>query len=79
MMDCPWEEIDGFQSPGEFRRFEAWLSEQIQAGTAEQVEVKSRYANAATLAEKWFRHKPSGQTWRLVDPDPPFLGTFEPV
>ena len=46
MSECLWEEIDAFQSSGEFRRFEAWLAEQIQAGDAEQIEVKQRYAGA---------------------------------
>jgi hypothetical protein len=39
MSSCPWEEIDGFQSPGEFRRFEPWMAEQIEAGNAEDVPV----------------------------------------
>jgi hypothetical protein len=79
MSECLWEKIDAFQSQGEFRRFEAWLAKQIQGGDAEQVEVKRRYAAATTPRERWFRHKSSGKTWRLVDPDPPFPGTFEPT
>jgi hypothetical protein len=29
--------------------------------------------------ERWFRCSECGNTWRLVDPDPPFLGVFEKV
>ena len=39
MNNCPWEEINGFQSPGEFQRFERWIAEQIQLGNAEEVLV----------------------------------------
>jgi hypothetical protein len=31
MSGCPWEEIEGFQSPAEFHRFERWMAEQIAA------------------------------------------------
>jgi hypothetical protein len=79
MRHCLWKPIDAFQSPAELRRFETWLAEQVQDGQAEQVQVRSRYANATTLNERRFRHKPSGKVWRGIDPDTPFLGTFEPV
>jgi hypothetical protein len=39
MNNCPWEEINGFQSPGEFQRFERWIAEQIQLGNAEEMLV----------------------------------------
>jgi len=79
MIICPWEEIESFQSLGEFRRFEEWMAEQVSAGNAEQIAVEHPFAGATTLRERWFRHKASGSIWRLVDPDPPFTGTFEHV
>ena len=78
MNNCPWEEINGFQSPGEFQRFERWIAEQIQLGNAEEVlvnfELRGPYWH-----QRWFRHKASGAVWRLAKPDPPFTGVFEPV
>lgn len=79
MNHCPWEKIDAFQRLSEFQRFECWIAEQLASGTAEEIPVKHRYAGATTFNERWFKHKPSGTVWRLVNPDPPFAGTFEPV
>ena len=78
MTACPWDEIRGFRSPGELNRFVAWMNEQVEAGNAAELPVERRYMGA-TFAEKWFRHLASGQTWRLVWPDAPFIGVFEPV
>ena len=78
MKACPWEEIRGFQSPGEFNRFVGWITEQAKLGTVEEVPISSPYAGA-TFQEKWFRHKESGKVWRLVWPDAPFTGVFELV
>ena len=79
MSACPWDIIGAFQELGEFRRFQRWIGEQIALGVAEEVPVGQRYAGASTLNERWFKHKASGTVWRLVEPDPPFAGTFEPV
>lgn len=79
MTSCPWEEIDSFGTPGEFQRFVRWIAEQITSGTASEVPVTTRYGGAKTLHERWFTHADSGQTWRLVAPEPPFLGVFERV
>jgi len=79
MKDCPWERIDGFQSPGEVKRFLNWISEQVATGQAREVPVESPYLGQNTMEEKWFVHLDSGQVWRLILPDPPSKGTFEPV
>ncbi|MBC3929991.1 hypothetical protein [Undibacterium sp. CY21W] len=79
MKKCPWGKIDAFQSISEFNRFVAWMNEQVIANDASETFVKQRYAGASTLDEKWFTHIDSGEVWRLVRPDPPFAGVFEPT
>lgn len=76
---CSWEKIDDFQSLVEFNRFVVWMEEQVKSGEATTVQVLNPYIGATTFREKWFRHIKSGQTWRLVWPDAPFTGVFEPV
>ncbi|MCS7063449.1 MAG: hypothetical protein NZM04_05305 [Methylacidiphilales bacterium] len=78
MSKCPWEEIIGFQSPGEFQRFQSWIEEQIKLGNAEEVPVDPSCIGAY-WNQRWLRHKASGVVWRLVEPDPPFTGVFQPV
>lgn len=74
-----WEKIADFQSLNEFNRFVDWMSDQVRSGRAEELPVQKPYLGATTFREKWFRHVASGRTWRLVWPDPPFTGAFEPV
>jgi hypothetical protein len=79
MKACPWEKISDFQSYSEFERFVAWMDDQVKSGTAEELPVRKSYIGATTLREKWYRHIASGKIWRLVWPDAPFTGIFEPV
>ena len=78
MNACKWEVIDTFSSPGEYRRFCAWLGDQVASGLAEQVAVQDSYAGEM-FDEKWFRCKQSGDVWRLVAPDGPFHGYWGAV
>jgi hypothetical protein len=78
MNTCPWEEIEGFQSPSEFQGFERWMAEQIAAGNAEELPVDSA-SRGPYWRQRWFRHKASGEAWRLAEPDPPFTGLFQRV
>lgn len=73
-----WEEIHGFASPGEFERFEIWIAEGVADGVLTPIEVGSPYSGSAMSDERWFRSA-LGESWRLVAPDPPFLGVFEKV
>ncbi len=75
--DYPWDAIKGFQSPAEFRRFDQWMADQINAGVAEQVTADS--TKIQYWAERWFRHSASQTIWRLAPPDPPFTGVFERI
>lgn len=79
MNNCPWEKIDDFGSLSEFERFVTWLKEQVAMAEAAEVEVVRPYLDATTFEEKWFKHLESGQVWRLVWPDYPFTGLFEPA
>jgi hypothetical protein len=79
MNACPWEKISDFQSYSEFERFVAWMHNQVESGTVEELPVRKPYIGATTFREKWYRHIASGKTWRLVWPDAPFTGIFEPV
>lgn len=79
MTKCPWERIDDFSSRSEFERCARWLQEQVDAGVAQVRQPQSRYIGSSTLEERWYEHIASGQTWRLVWPDPPFRGVFAPL
>lgn len=76
---CPWDPIHDFRSYAEFDRFVEWMNTQIASGIAEEISVSSHYIGSTSLSEKWFKHVGSGIVWRLVWPDPPFTGVFEPV
>ena len=73
-----WDEIHGFVSPGEFRRFQNWIVKQVQEGALVEVQVEEPYSGSPLFDERWF-HTTSGTVWRLVAPDPPFRGVFERV
>jgi hypothetical protein len=79
MNPCPWEPIGGFTSYAEFKRFCAWMNENVAEKNAQKVPVLAYYQNIHSFTEEWYRHIESGTTWRLVWPDPPFAGLFEAV
>lgn len=74
---CNWEAIQGFESPGEYRRFCTWLAEQIESGLVESVPVIEPSNDLIFgLEEIWYRCKASGEVWRLVAPQAPFRGSW---
>jgi hypothetical protein len=79
MSACPWKEISDFQSYSEFERFVLWMDDQVKSAIAEELPVRKPYNGATTFREKWYRHNASGMAWRLVWPDAPFTGVFEPL
>ena len=79
MKACPWDPIDDFQTRGEFERFVAWMEAQIASGEGIELPVARPYLDAPSFTEKWFKHVASDSVWRLVWPDGPFTGIFEPV
>jgi hypothetical protein len=75
-MNFNWNEIDHFVSPEEFALFLMWIRDQIDHGTAEELDVS--LGQQAVVSERHFKHIPSGMTWRLVTPDRPKHG-FWPI
>jgi hypothetical protein len=77
---CNWEVIHGFETPREYRRFCAWVSDQISAGMVEEISVIQPSRDLIFgLEEHWYRCKASGEIWRLVTPEFPFRGFWGPV
>ena len=77
---CNWEVINGFESPGEYKRFRLWLSNQIESSMVEIIPVSKPSADLIFgLEESWYRCKNTGEIWRLVAPQAPFLGFWGPL
>lgn len=69
-----WDEIHGFVLPGEFQRFTSCMTEALEEGVLEEVDVGSPYSGSPMFAERWFR-SPSGQVWGLIAAVPPTRGS----
>ena len=74
-----WEPIQGFQSRLEYERFVRWIEGLIADGRVAEVPVGRRYADATTVAERSVQRADGGEPWRIVEPDAPFRGVFEPA
>jgi hypothetical protein len=74
-----WEEIHGFSSPGEYKRFVQYLERQVIAGTATELPADPLYGRGMIYGGRWFQDNETATIWRLLPPDPPFLGLWEPV
>ncbi len=74
-----WEEIHGFASPGEYARFEQYLEGQVTGGVARELPADPAYGKGMLYGGRWFQDVETGAIWRLIAPDPPFLGLWEPV
>ena len=74
-----WEEIHGFTSPGEYKRFVQYIEGQVVSGAAEELPADPLYGKGMIYGGRWFRDVQTGAIWRLVAPDPPFRGLWEPV
>ena len=79
-MTCPWEQIRGFRSPGEFYRFLNWMDGQVRDGIAREVPVDRSIPEGQGANQKWFQHISSGEVWRIITPSYesrlPFDGEF---
>lgn len=74
-----WEEIHGFSSPDEYNRFVNYIEGQVHADHAKEVEPEPDYGRGEIYGGRWFEDIESGEVWRLVPPDIPFKGLWEPV
>lgn len=79
MASAIWEEIHGFSSPSEYHRFVNYIEGQTQAGHAKEIEPDPDYGRGEIYGGRWFEDVESGEVWRLVPPDFPFKGLWEPV
>jgi hypothetical protein len=74
-----WEEIRGFNSLGEFKRFCSYIEGQVSSGLAIQRDVDPSYEKAMVFGGRWFQDLETKEVWRLVPPDFPFRGLWEKV
>jgi hypothetical protein len=74
-----WEEIHGFASPGEYERFVRYIEGQVASGVARELAADPLYGKGMIYGGRWFQDAATGSVWRLVSPDPPFKGLWEPV
>jgi hypothetical protein len=74
-----WEEIHGFSSPNEYAQFVQYVEQQVVFKYVEELEVDPSYGKGMIYGGRWFKDVDSGQVWRLVSPDFPFMGLWEPV
>jgi hypothetical protein len=74
-----WEEIHGFQSPAEFKKFVRYIESQVNSGEVVEVYPDPNYGKGEIYGGRWFRNLETGEVWRLVPPDIPFKGLWEPV
>jgi hypothetical protein len=73
------EEIHGFISPGEYRSFVDFVEGHVKAGNLKEVPADPKYGRGEIYGGRWFKDTRTGETWRLVPPDYPFKGLWEPV
>ena len=78
-MSVVWEEFHGFASPGEYARFVRYLEGQVDAGWAREVTVDPEYGSGEIYGGRWFQDLETSEVWRVIPPDPPFRGLWEPV
>lgn len=79
MNRCVWEEIHGFSSLGEYKRFLEYIDGLVKADHAREIEPDSDYGRGEIYGGRWFEDIETGEIWRLVPPDIPFKGLWEPV
>lgn len=74
-----WEEIHGFATPGEYKRFVAYIECQIASDQVKEIKPDNNHSKIRMFGIRWFQDIESGAVWQLVEPDIPFRGTWEPV
>jgi hypothetical protein len=78
-IDCGWSPVERFTSFEDYERLRGAISQQLALGAAEERRVRKPYSGLETLDERWYKCRATGETWRLIAPDPPFPGIFEKV
>jgi hypothetical protein len=70
------DEIEGFETPGEYERFRRFLVDQLAGGALREVEPIPTGDLYPEHGQRWFVETRSGERWRLIPPDYPFRGAF---
>lgn len=70
------EKIEGFVSPKEFERFLTFIEGLIDENLIKQIQIPKKHDSYN--GERWYLTKEK-QVWRLIPPDYPFKGLFEPL
>jgi hypothetical protein len=78
-MNNDWEEIHGFNSPGEYKRFCDYIEKQVLLGCAIERVADPNYEKGLLYGGRWFEERDTKEIWRLVLPDFPFRGLWEKV
>lgn len=74
-----YDPIHGFMSPGEYDRFVGFIEEQAAAGNLRELPVDKEYGKGGIYGGRWFLDIENAERWRLVPPDFPFRGLWEPI
>ena len=62
-------------TPGDVR----YIEDQVSAGITRECDVDPRYGKGMIFGGRWFEDIETREIWRLVPPDFPFRGLWEPV
>lgn len=79
MQSGKWYPIRGFETPSEYRCFVQYIEARIHDGTVVEMAVDPACGVEGIYGGRWFRENATRRTWRLVEPDFPFRGIWEPV
>ncbi|MBL0715832.1 MAG: hypothetical protein JJV98_19270, partial [Desulfosarcina sp.] len=50
-----WEEIHGFNSPGEYNRFIKYIEKQVSSQIAEEIDPDPNYGKGEIYGGRWFK------------------------
>jgi hypothetical protein len=78
-MSIIWEEIHGFSTPEEYRRFCSYIEGQVALGAAREREFDPAYKKGELVGGRWFEEIETNEIWRLIPPDFPFRGVWERI
>ena len=76
---CGWEAVKAFKSLSHYKQFVNGLEADVAAGKARIVPVEQGKGWGSAWRESWYECQEDRRVWRLVGPDPPFPGIFEPI
>lgn len=79
MKQSNWYPIHGFTTPSEYRRLVQYLETCVREGLAIEVRPDPSYRHGEVHGGRWFRDVATQIAWRLVEPDFPFRGLWEPI